>query len=140
MTLLLKGGSVVDPSQKLEKNLDLLVEKGRVAALGKIQDKKSWQVIDTSGWIVAPGFVDMHVHLREPGREDKETILTGSKAAAAGVFSSITCMPNTQPVNDSEAITRFILERAGRAGLVNVFPAGAITKGLQGKELSKAAS
>ena len=137
MTLLLKGGSVVDPSQKLEKKLDLLVEKGRVAALGKIQAKKSWQVIDASGWIVAPGFVDMHVHLREPGREDKETILTGSRAAAAGGFSSITCMPNTQPVNDSEAITRFILERAGRAGLVNVFPAGAITKGLQGKELAE---
>ncbi len=137
MTLLLKGGSVVDPSQKLEKKLDLLVEKGRVASLGKIQAKKSWQVIDASGWIVAPGFVDMHVHLREPGREDKETILTGSKAAAAGGFSSITCMPNTQPVNDSEAITRFILERAGRAGLVNVFPAGAITKGLQGKELAE---
>jgi len=137
MTLLLKGGSVVDPSQKLEKKLDLLVEKGRVAALGKIQAKKSWQVIDASGWIVAPGFVDMHVHLREPGREDKETILTGCRAAAAGGFSSITCMPNTQPVNDSEAITRFILERAGRAGLVNVFPAGAITKGLQGKELAE---
>ncbi len=84
MTLLLKGGSVVDPSQKLEKKVDLLVEKGRVAGLGKIQAKKSWQVIDASGWIVAPGFVDMHVHLREPGREDKETILTGSKAAAAG--------------------------------------------------------
>jgi len=137
MTLLLKGGSVVDPSQKLEKKLDLLVEKGRVAGLGKIQAKKSWQVIDASGWIVAPGFVDMHVHLREPGREDKETILTGSRAAAAGGFSSITCMPNTQPVNDNEAITRFILERAGRAGLVNVFPAGAITKGLEGKELAE---
>ena len=94
-------------------------------------------MIDASGWIVAPGFVDMHVHLREPGREDKETILSGSKAAAAGGFSSITCMPNTQPVNDSEAITRFILERADRAGLVNVFPAGAITKGLQGKELAE---
>ena len=137
MTLLLKGGRVVDPSQKLEKKVDLLVEKGKVADLGKIQAKKTWQVIDASGWIVAPGFVDMHVHLREPGREDKETILSGSKAAAAGGFSSITCMPNTQPVNDSEAITRFILERADRAGLVNVFPAGAITKGLQGKELAE---
>ena len=79
----------------------------------------------------------MHVHLREPGREDKETILSGSQAAAAGGFTSIACMPNTEPVNDSEAITRFILERAGRAGLVNVFPAGAITKGLEGKELAE---
>ena len=137
MTLLLKGGTVVDPSQQVEKRLDLLVERGKVAGLGTIRAKKSWQVIDASGWIVAPGFVDMHVHLREPGREDKETILSGSQAAAAGGFTSIMCMPNTQPVNDSEAITRFILERAARAGLVNVFPAGAITKGLQGKELAE---
>ncbi|MCH8321114.1 MAG: amidohydrolase family protein, partial [Acidobacteria bacterium] len=137
MTLLLQGGTVVDPSQKLEKRLDLLVEKGRVAALGKIKPKKSWEVVDVSKCVVAPGFIDMHVHLREPGREDKETILSGSQAAAAGGFTSIACMPNTEPVNDSEAITRFILERAGRAGLVNVFPAGAITKGLEGKELAE---
>jgi len=137
MTLLLQGGSVVDPSQKLEKRLDLLVEKGRVAALGKIKPKKSWEVVDVSKCVVAPGFIDMHVHLREPGREDKETILSGSQAAAAGGFTSIACMPNTEPVNDSEAITRFILERAGRTGLVNVFPAGAITKGLEGKELAE---
>jgi dihydroorotase len=137
MTLLLQGGKVVDPSQKIEKKLDLLVEKGRVAALGKIKPKKSWQVVDVSKCVVAPGFIDMHVHLREPGREDKETIASGSRAAAAGGFTSIACMPNTDPVNDSEAITRFILERAGRAGLVNVFPAGAITKGLKGKELAE---
>jgi dihydroorotase len=137
MTLLLQGGTVVDPSQKIEKRLDLLVEKGRVAALGKIKPKKSWEVVDVSKCVVAPGFIDMHVHLREPGREDKETILSGSQAAAAGGFTSIACMPNTEPVNDSEAITRFILERAGRAGLVNVFPAGAITKGLEGKELAE---
>ncbi len=137
MTLLLQGGTVVDPSQKIEKRLDLLVEKGRVAALGKIQPKKSWKIVDVSKCVVAPGFIDMHVHLREPGREDKETILSGSQAAAAGGFTSIACMPNTEPVNDSEAITRFILERAGRAGLVNVFPAGAITKGLEGKELAE---
>ena len=137
MTLLLTGGTIVDPSQKMEKRLDLLVEKGRVAGLGKINPKKSWQIIDVPKCVVAPGFIDMHVHLREPGREDKETILSGSQAAAAGGFTSIACMPNTQPVNDSEAITRFILERAGRAGLVNVFPVGAITKGLQGKELAE---
>ena len=137
MTLLLQGGTIVDPSQKIEKRLDLLVEKGRVAALGKIKPKKSWEVVDVSKCVVAPGFIDMHVHLREPGREDKETILSGSQAAAAGGFTSIACMPNTEPVNDCEAITRFILERAGRAGLVNVFPAGAITKGLEGKELAE---
>ena len=137
MTLLLQGGTVVDPSQKIEKRLDLLVEKGRVAALGKIKPKKSWKIVDVSKCVVAPGFIDMHVHLREPGREDKETILSGSQAAAAGGFTSIACMPNSEPVNDSEAITRFILERADRAGLVNVFPAGAITKGLEGKELAE---
>ena len=137
MTLLLQGGTVVDPSQKIDKRLDLLVEKGRVAALGKIKSKKSWKVVDVSKCVVAPGFIDMHVHLREPGREDKETILSGSQAAAAGGFTSIACMPNTEPVNDSEAITRFILERAGRAGLVNVFPTGAITKGLEGTELAE---
>ena len=135
--MLLKGGTLVDPSQKLKRKLDLLVEKGKVARLGKIQPKKSWEVIDASGWIVCPGFVDMHVHLREPGREDKETILSGSRAAAAGGFTSIACMPNTDPVNDSEAITRFIVERARQAALVNVFPAGAITKGLKGQELAE---
>lgn len=137
MTLLLKGGTVVDPRQKLKKKRDLLVEKGKVAALGEIRAKKSWEVVDACGWIVAPGFVDMHVHLREPGREDKETILTGSQAAAAGGFTSVMCMPNTQPVNDSEAITRFILERARQAGWVNVSPAGAITKRLEGEELAE---
>lgn len=137
MKLLLRGGTIVDPSQKLEKKVDLLIEKGKIAGLGRISGKKSWRVVDAAGWIVAPGFVDMHVHLREPGREDKETILTGSRAAAAGGFSSVLCMPNTQPVNDSEAITHFILERARQAGLVNVFPAGAITKGSKGEELAE---
>jgi dihydroorotase len=134
---LFKGGTIVDPSQKLKRKLDLLVDKGAIAGLGKIQAKKSWEVIDASGWIVCPGFIDMHVHLREPGREDKETILSGSRAAAAGGFTSISCMPNTDPVNDSAAITRFIVERARQAALVNVFPAGAITKGLKGEELAE---
>ena len=137
MKLLLRRGTIVDPSQKLEKKVDLLIEKGKISGLGRISGKKSWRVVDAAGWIVAPGFVDMHVHLREPGREDKETILTGSRAAAAGGFTSILCMPNTQPVNDSEAITHFILERARQAGLVNVFSAGAITKGSKGKELAE---
>ena len=96
MTLLLKGGTVVDPKQGIEKKADVLVEKGHVKALGKIRAKKSWRIEEVSGWIVAPGFIDMHVHLREPGREDKETILTGGLAAAAGGFTSIVCMPNTR--------------------------------------------
>lgn len=137
MKLLIQGGKVVDPTQKIEKKTDLLIEKGKIRGIGKIQGKKSWTVVEAAGWVVAPGFVDMHVHLREPGREDKETILTGSLAAASGGFTSIMCMPNTQPVNDNEAVTRFILERARQAGLVNVFPAGAITKGSGGEELAE---
>jgi dihydroorotase len=89
------------------------------------------------GLIVSPGFIDMHVHLREPGREDKETIETGSRAAVAGGFTSVACMPNTNPVNDCEAITRFIVEKARDANLANVFPVGAITKGSRGKELAE---
>ncbi|MEE2822759.1 MAG: dihydroorotase [Acidobacteriota bacterium] len=135
--ILLKGGTVVDPSQQLVRKLDLLVDKGKIASLGKIQAKKSWDIVDASGWVVCPGFIDMHVHLREPGREDKETILSGSQAAAAGGFTSIACMPNTDPVNDSEAITRFIIDRARQVALVNVFPAGAITKGSKGQELAE---
>lgn len=137
MTLLLQGGKIVDPSQKLEKKADILIEKGRVAGIGKIRGKKSWNRLDVTGRVVAPGFIDMHVHLREPGREDKETVLTGSQAAAAAGFTGVMCMPNTDPVNDSAAVTRFIIERAREAGLVNVFPAGAITKGSRGEELAE---
>ena len=137
MTLLLQGGEVVDPSQGLCKRSDLLIQKGKIAGLGKIQPKKSWRILNMKGLVVAPGFVDMHVHLREPGREDKETIETGSRAAAAGGFTSIVCMPNTDPVNDCEAITRFIRDKAREVNLVNVYPVGAITKGSKGSELAE---
>ena len=137
MTLVIRGGTIVDPSQNLEQKADLLLDQGKVVDIGHIRAKKSWEVISVPGQVVVPGLIDMHVHLREPGREDKETILTGCRAAAAGGFTSIMCMPNTDPVNDNEAITRFILERARQANLVNVFPAGAITKKSQGKELAE---
>lgn len=137
MTLIIQGGTVVDPSQGLECRADLLVKRGKVVDIGKISASKTWDVVDASGWVVAPGLIDMHVHLREPGREDKETIVTGCEAAAAGGFTSVMCMPNTDPVNDNEAITRFILDRAHQSGVVNVFPAGAITKKLEGKELAE---
>lgn len=137
MTLLFQGGKIVDPSQKLEKRADLLIERGKIAVVGKVRAEANWKVVNASGLIIAPGFVDMHVHLREPGREDKETILTGSQAAAAGGFTSIMCMPNTDPVVDNEAVTRLILQRAHQAGLVNVFLAGSITKGSQGQELAE---
>ena len=137
MSLLLRGGRVVDPSQDLDRRTDVLIEDGKVAGVGNVATRKGGETIDVEGCVVTPGFVDMHVHLREPGREDKETILTGSRAAAAGGFTSIVCMPNTTPVNDNAAITRFILERAAEAGLVNVFPTGAITMGSQGEQLAE---
>ena len=137
MSLLLRGGRVVDPSQDLDRQADLLIEDGKVSGVGNVATRKSGEVIDVDGCVVTPGFVDMHVHLREPGREDKETILTGSRAAAAGGFTSIVCMPNTTPVNDNAAITRFILERAAEAGLVNVFPTGAITLASGGEQLAE---
>ena len=137
MTLLIRNGTIIDPSQKLKKKSDIVVDRGKVVGLGKIKPKKSWQIVDASGCFVVPGFIDTHVHLCEPGREDKETILTGSEAAAAGGFTSIVCMPDSEPVNDNEAITDFILQRARRVGLVNIFPAGAITKGLLGEELAE---
>ena len=137
MSLLLRGGRVVDPSQDLDRRTDVLIEDGKVAGVGNVATRKTSEAIDVGGCVVAPGFVDMHVHLREPGREDKETILTGSRAAAAGGFTSIVCMPNTTPVNDNAAITRFILERAAEAGLVNVYPTGAITLGSRGEQLAE---
>ncbi|UCF38512.1 MAG: dihydroorotase [Acidobacteriota bacterium] len=137
MTILLQGGKVIDPSQGLDKKADLLIEKGRVAGLGKIKAESGWRVVDVSGMIVMPGLIDMHVHFREPGREDKETIQSGSQAAVAGGFTSVACMPNTNPVNDCEAITRFMVDKAEDARLANVHPVGAVTKGLQGQELAE---
>jgi len=137
MSLLLRGGKLVDPSQNLEKKADVLIKKGKVVDLGKIAPKKTWDVIEVPRCIVAPGFVDMHVHLREPGREDKETIATGARAAAAGGFTGIACMPNTEPVNDSATVTNFIRSKARQAGLVNVYPIGAVTRGQKGKELAE---
>jgi len=137
MKLLFQAGTIVDPSQGWNKKGDLLIEDGKVARFGKLKRQKSWEIIDAKGLVIAPGFIDMHVHLREPGREDKETILTGCQAAAAGGFTGIACMPNTNPVNDSEALTLFILQRAKQADLVNVFPVGAVTKGSAGEELAE---
>jgi dihydroorotase len=117
----------------------LLIEDGRVAELlGHGEDlPDGCEVLDATGLIVAPGFIDMHVHLREPGQEYKETIASGAAAAVAGGFTSVCAMPNTDPVNDNPAVTGFILEQAKRAGLANVFPIGAITKGSLGKELAE---
>jgi dihydroorotase len=137
MQLILRQGRIIDPSQKLNKVGDLGIEEGRVVELSPRIRKRARKEVDARGLIVAPGFIDMHVHLREPGREDAETIESGTAAAARGGFTGVACMPNTQPVNDSEAVTSFILERAREVARISVYPIGAITKGSQGETLSE---
>ena len=136
MKRLIKNGRVVDPSTGTDETLDLLVEDGAIARVDKrIQDKGA-ETFDATGLVVAPGFIDMHVHLREPGFERKETIASGLAAALAGGFTGVCCMPNTDPVNDSASVTRYILHRAKEVSPVAVYPVGAITKGLKGDELA----
>jgi dihydroorotase len=136
-SLLIRHGTILDPSQSLEAKSDLLIQDGKVAALGNDFKAEDAAMFDATNCIVAPGFIDLHVHLREPGQEYKETIETGARAAVAGGFTSICCMPNTKPVNDNSAVTSFILEKARVAGLANVFPIGAITQGSKGEQLAE---
>jgi dihydroorotase len=136
----IKNGRVVDPSQNLDRVCDVGIENGVIQHVGDAIPATGAEVFDASGLIVAPGFIDMHVHLREPGFEHAETIETGSRAAAAGGFTSICCMPNTDPVNDRPTVTSYIVERARRFATVNVYPIGAITKNSAGQELSAIAS
>ncbi|MBW1992591.1 MAG: dihydroorotase, partial [Deltaproteobacteria bacterium] len=139
MTLLITGGLVVDPARNLEEVRDLLIEKGKIAALeppGTIP-REGRKVIEARGLVVAPGLIDMHVHLREPGEEYKETIETGTRAAARGGFTAVACMPNTQPVNDNASITRYILDQAKARGSARVYPVGAISVGSKGEALSE---
>jgi dihydroorotase len=139
MRLLIANGHVIDPSQGQNSGKNLFIEDGRVAGLLDRSDgvPEGAEVFDATGLIVAPGFIDLHVHLREPGHEYKETIETGAAAAVAGGWTSVCAMPNTDPINDSAAVTRFIIEQAERARLANVFPVGSITKGTNGAELSE---
>jgi dihydroorotase len=134
--LLLRNGRVLDPASRRDEVGDVLLTDGLISAVGKDLDKTGAEVFDATGLVIAPGFIDMHVHLREPGFEHAETIETGARAAAAGGFTSVCCMPNTKPVNDSATVTNYILERARRLAIVNVFPIGAITKGSEGEELA----
>lgn len=131
---------MIDPAQDLDRFCDVAIEDGVVREIGSEISSVGSEEFDASGLIVAPGFIDMHVHLREPGFEHAETIETGSRAAAAGGFTSICCMPNTQPVNDSATVTSYIRDRARRFAVVNVYPIGAITKNSSGEELSAIAS
>jgi dihydroorotase len=135
--LLVKGGRVVDPGREVDEVQDVLLAEGLVVETGPRLAARGAEVLDASGLVVCPGFIDVHVHLREPGREDKETIATGTRAAAAGGFTAVCAMPNTEPVNDTAGITQAILERARADGVVRVYPIGAITKGSRGEELAE---
>ena len=139
MKLLVAGGHLIDPWQGQNSGKNVLIEDGRVAAwLSESEGvPEDAEVFDATGLIVAPGFIDLHTHLREPGQEYKETIASGCAAAVAGGFTSICAMPNTNPINDNPAITRFMIEQANRATLANVFPIGAITKASDGNELAE---
>src|SRR3972149_1569083 len=138
MNLLIKNGRIVDPVNQADQVADLLIADGKIMQIGQeISVAPNTETIDATGQWVVPGLIDLHTHLREPGYEYKETIRTGTLAAAAGGFTTICCMPNTKPVNDSQAVTEFILRKAATEGVVNVLPVGAITKGSQGEEISE---
>ena len=135
--LLLKNGRVVDPASKLDARRDVLIEDGRLAAVDAKIERTGAEVFDAANLVVAPGFIDMHVHLREPGKEAAETIQSGARAAAAGGFTALASMPNTQPANDTALVTRYILAQAAQAGGARVYPVGAVTKNLAGEELAE---
>jgi dihydroorotase len=139
MNVIIKNGRIIDPASKVDEKLDILISDGKIVKLGSSGSLSSpdAQVIDAAGKLVVPGLIDMHVHLREPGFEYKETITTGTAAAKAGGFTSVCCMPNTNPVNDNRSVTEFILSQAAREASARVFPIGAITKGSKGEELSE---
>jgi dihydroorotase len=139
MKLLIQNGHLIDPAAQENTGMSVLIEDGKVTAWIRPNDAtpEGCEVFDASGLLVAPGFIDMHVHLREPGQEHKETIASGCAAAVAGGWTSACPMPNTNPVNDNAAITRYMIEQAERAGLANVFPIGAITKSSDGSELAE---
>jgi dihydroorotase len=136
MKLLIKNGRLVDPAGNLDQVMDILIENGKFKEIARsIKKTGGCPAIDAKERIVAPGFVDMHTHLREPGQENKESIASGSRAAAHGGFTSIACMANTEPVNDNRSVTEYIIARARQVGLVNIFPVAAVSRGLLGENL-----
>ncbi|MEO5372283.1 MAG: dihydroorotase [Magnetococcus sp. DMHC-1] len=133
----IKGGRVIDPACKFDATADILLARGKIQAVGRLDPPAGCPVLDADGLVVAPGLVDMHVHLREPGFEFKETIASGTRTAAAGGVTSVAAMANTQPVMDDPSVVGYVLEKARAAGYANVFPIGALTRGLQGKTLTE---
>ena len=138
--LLVHNGRVVDPARNFDGPADVLLEDGKIARVGPKLDAPGAERFDASGLVVAPGFIDLHCHLREPGNEPAETIESGTRAAARGGFTAVCCMPNTQPVNDNASVTRFILDRAAATASVRVWPIGAASKGSQGEGLAEIAA
>ncbi|RLS62956.1 MAG: dihydroorotase [Planctomycetota bacterium] len=136
-TLLIQGGRIIDPSQAIDRIDDLLVRDGIILAIGQSSHEKVDETIDATGLIVTPGLIDMHVHLREPGREEDETIETGTRAALAGGFTSVACIPNTEPPIDTQAAVEFIHQKAVRADTCNVFVVGCVSRNREGKELAE---
>ena len=149
--LLIKNGRVIDPANNIDDTLDIFIDEGKIKRIAtnidpemitgnnkksSLEEAGKLRIIDAAGKIIAPGFIDMHTHLREPGQESKETIATGCRAAAAGGFTAVACMPNTDPVNDNRIVTDYIIRKALQEGCVRVYPVGAITRGLKGKSLT----
>src|ERR1700691_6737107 len=138
--LLIRNGRVLDPATQTDAKLDVLLDGDRIANVGTGLSAGDAQIFDAQGLIVAPGFIDLHCHLREPGQEMSETIETGTKSAAQGGFTAVCCMPNTLPVNDSASVTRGIVERAQAKGSVRVWPIGAVSVGSKGEALAEIAA
>src|SRR5580765_2062635 len=141
--LLVKNGRVIDPARSTDAALDILLDGERIAEVapaGKIAQDSSTEIFDATGLIVAPGFIDLHAHLREPGQESSETIETGARSAARGGFTAVCCMPNTKPVNDNASVTRFILDRAKATASVRVWPIGAASVGSKGEAIAEIAA
>ena len=136
LKLLLKKGYVIDPSQGIEGEYDVLVENGRIKKVGEELFEPEAEILNVEGFVVTPGFIDIHVHFRDPGQTYKEDIESGSKAAVAGGFTTVVCMPNTSPPIDSPQVANYVIEKGKKVGLCRVLPAGTITKGRKGKELA----